>query len=393
MAKRNKGERAAAAGAATPAPESAKTTAARTTNLFVTATRPNAGKTAITLGLTKAFVKAGRNVGFIKPVGSADLESGKHKIDEDTLLVSRACNVHCNIDDMNPVSIRSGFPTEFTAKGAHEGLVKKLNGAFGRVSEGKEFVVVEGTGHGAVGASFGLSNAFTAKMLNAKVILISSGGIGHPIDEILLNQRYFAQEGVEILGVIINKVFPHEAEAIDGIARRILEDHGLRLLGAIPYAEELYQPSMMQVLEELRGNLINGDQSLTHSLGRILLGAMTPHNALDRMSGSQCIVTPGDREDLILCALARHVLDPTREFVLTGLVLTGGLYPGKSTLDMIRRTDIPVIVAKEDSYTVASRLTQIVVKISPWDKAKVETICALVAEHVKISDVLQGLSR
>lgn len=393
MTKRQRHAPAPAAPPVTSSAPAVTTRPAKIRNLFVTATRPNAGKTAITLGITHALVKSGRNIGFIKPVGSADLESGKHKIDEDTLLISRACNVHCNIDDMNPVSIRSGFPTEFIAKGGHEALLKKLTASFGRVSEGKEFVVIEGTGHGAVGAAFGLSNAFTAKMFNAKAILVASGGIGHPIDEILLNQRFFLQEGVEILGVIINKVFPHEVEAIEGIARRILEDHGLRLLGAIPYAEELYQPSMMQVLEELRGNLINGDQSLTHSLGRILLGAMTPHNALERMSGSQCIVTPGDREDLILCALARHVLDPKKEFVLTGLVLTGGLFPGKATLDMIRRTDIPVIVAKEDSYTVASRLTQIVVKISPWDKAKVETICSLVAEHVKIPQILEGLSR
>ena len=53
-----------------------------------------------------------------------------------------------------------------------------------------------------------LSNAQVAKMLNAKVIIVASGGIGRPIDEISLNKALFEKVGVDILGVIINKVDP-----------------------------------------------------------------------------------------------------------------------------------------------------------------------------------------
>ena len=57
-------------------------------------------------------------------------------------------------------------------------------------------VVVEGTGHAGVGAVVDLSNARVAAMLDAPVIIVSEGGIGRPIDEIVLNGALFAAHGV-----------------------------------------------------------------------------------------------------------------------------------------------------------------------------------------------------
>ena len=45
-----------------------------------------------------------------------------------------------------------------------------------------------------------------ANILSAKVIIVASGGIGRPIDEIALNQALFEKAGADIIGVIINKV-------------------------------------------------------------------------------------------------------------------------------------------------------------------------------------------
>jgi len=67
-------------------------------------------------------------------------------------------------------------------------------------------VVIEGTGHAGVGSIFDLSNARVANLLDAKVILVTSGGIGKPMDEIELNMALFEKECAEVIGVIINKV-------------------------------------------------------------------------------------------------------------------------------------------------------------------------------------------
>ncbi len=86
--------------------------------------------------------------------------------------------------------------------------MKKIVKAFDRVALGKGFCpLCEGSGHAWGWVSvFDLSNARVAKILGAKVIIVSQGGIGKPIDEIALNQALFEKEGVEVIGVILNKV-------------------------------------------------------------------------------------------------------------------------------------------------------------------------------------------
>jgi len=85
-------------------------------------------------------------------------------------------------------------------------LIKKIQKAFDRVAWEKDFVLCEGTGHAGVGSVFDLSNAQVAKILGAKVVIVTEGGIGKPIDEVSLNQALFDREGVEVIGVILNKV-------------------------------------------------------------------------------------------------------------------------------------------------------------------------------------------
>ena len=45
-------------------------------------------------------------------------------------------------------------------------------------------------------------------------LLGSQGGIGKPIDEVCVNQALFEKEGVEIIGVILNKVLPDKLDFI-----------------------------------------------------------------------------------------------------------------------------------------------------------------------------------
>jgi BioD-like phosphotransacetylase family protein len=360
-----------------------------TRNILITATRQNEGKTAITLGLTAAFSRRLKHIGFIKPLGLGDVDLVRARVDEDTLLVERACRIHCNIEDMSPVTLRGGFPDDMVTEKGRTELMDRVRRAHERVADGKELVVIEGTGHAAVGSVFGLANAAIARTFGAKVLLVSSGGVGHPIDEVLLNKRFFEHEGVELLGVVLNKVFPAERERIDRVTRRILEENGVRLLGVLPFDESLNRPRIMQVLEAVRGDVLAGETKLHHSVGQVLLGAMTPHNAIDHFKGEILLVTPGDRDDLLLAVTGLHHIPGRRAFTLSGIVLTGGLYPDKALLDLLKTLDIPVIVTQLDSFMAASAINNIVVKISPWDKEKIQYIVDFVGQHLDADEILK----
>src|SRR5204862_2302832 len=139
----------------------------------------------------------------------------------------------------------------------YDALLRKIQKAFGRVAWEKDFVLCEGSGHAGVGSVFDLSNARVAKILGAKVVIVSGGGIGKPIDEVSLNQALFEKEGVEIIGVILNKVLPEKVDSVTDFVRRGLKRKGLELLGVIPHQRILSNPTMELIRDELHAEVLN----------------------------------------------------------------------------------------------------------------------------------------
>jgi hypothetical protein len=221
-------------------------------------------------------------------------------------------------------------------------------------------------------------------MLGSKVVIVSSGGIGRPIDEIMLNAALFKKEGVEIAGVIINKVRPEKYEKVNRIVRAGLKKKGLRVFGVIPYKKLLSAPTMGQVLDELNFKLLSCTGSLDVTVGKILVGAMSPHEALKYFSDRSLIITPGDREDLILAVVGFQMDRAGDGIHISGIVLTGGLKPHKTVIDLVKRAKIPLLSAAGDTYSVASKIHDLTVKIRPEDSGKTRMIRDLIEKYVDI---------
>ena len=158
--------------------------------IFVSATNQNAGKTTFSLGLISALLKRFKNIGFIKPIGQRYLMEQGFKVDEDSILIEKVFGLSdkLKIKDLSPIAVERGFTEKYIENKAKGNYAKEILDAFDRVSAGKELVVIEGTGHAGVGSVFDLSNATVAKLLNSKVILLTPGGVGRPIDEAMLNK-------------------------------------------------------------------------------------------------------------------------------------------------------------------------------------------------------------
>src|ERR1044071_2865540 len=224
---------------------------ASTPRVFIAATRQNDGKTTTCLALRAAMQNSHPRVGYIKPVGQRFVEIAEQKIDEDTVLMDQVYNLNCPLLDMSPIAVEPDFTRKYLQSSNREALVKKIEKAFDRVSWEKDFVLCEGSGHAGVGSVFDLSNAQVAKVLKAKVVIVSRGGIGKPIDEVSLNQALFEKEGVEIIGVILNKVLRDKVDYITEFAKRGLKRKGLQLLGVVPHQQILSSPTMELIRDEL----------------------------------------------------------------------------------------------------------------------------------------------
>lgn len=359
--------------------------------IFIAATKQNDGKTTVSLGLISNLKDRLKKAAFIKPIGQRYLEEEGIKIDEDSLFIEEVCGIKCGLKDMSPIAVEKGFTEKYISQPQKKSITSQIKEAFRRVSRGQDLIIIEGTGHAGVGSVFDHSNAYVAKLLGSKVIIISSGGIGRPIDEILLNKALFDREGVKVLGVIINKVIPSKFDKISQLVKKGLKRKGVNVLGVIPYNDLLSFPTIEQILKETDFGLLCGKDTLESYVSNVIVGAMQPNDAIKYIRDNSLLITPGDREDMIMTALECYREKDKERLKVSGIVLSGGITPLGPTMEALKDSGIPVLLAQDDTYTVAACIHNLTVKIRPCDTVKINTAIKLIKDNVDLDSIVKGM--
>lgn len=361
-----------------------------TSRIFVAATRMNDGKTTTCLGLTAALQAMGKNVGYIKPIAQRVVQSGEDQVDEDTLLIDGLFSLDIPISAMSPVAIGPEFTKNYLENPEEIGpqLKDRICRAFDRAAYSKDIIVVEGSGHAGVGSVFGASNADNAKVLGSKALIVAAGGIGKPIDEIALNKALFDQSGVEVVGVILNKVLPDKIDFIRDFASRGLKKLGVPLIGVVPLQETLVYPNLDQVAEETKARWIYQPAGMRR-VRRVVIGAMSARRAAEyfRVNGTLVIV-PGDREDLL-----EAFIDGGGAKSLAGIILSNGLLPNEILMRRLTEAGIPVAAVEAESFAVTARVNNMTVKTMRQDSDKIPIIEKMIRESVDIPALLKAIKK
>jgi hypothetical protein len=356
-------------------------------HLYLAATGQNRGKTTVSLGVLDGFRRRGLSTGFMKPVGQRTLIEDGVPADEDAILMRHVFDLPEPLTQMSPVHIPRGFTQGYIEGGSVEDLPARISRAHASFGA-RDILLIEGTGHAGVGAVIDLSNAVVAAMLGAPAVIVSEGGVGRPIDEIVLNASLFERHGVHVAGAIVNKV---DLDAKPGLARTLergLARHGIPLLGVLPYRPLLSNPTLAMVLEGVHGETINAGPDLDGVIGGVAIGAMEPEHMLQRIGPRSLVIVPGDRTDVIQAIVGAHVDGDDDGTGALGLVLTGGYRPAKHVIDAIRGANLFATLVPEDTYVVASEVHDLLVKTHASDAGKIAEIKALVWEYLFIDRVL-----
>ncbi|MEX1118232.1 MAG: AAA family ATPase [Terrimicrobiaceae bacterium] len=361
-----------------------------TPRIFIAATEQNTGKTTISLGLHGALCESFQRIGFIKPVGQRFVDVEGKRIDEDSVLIRQTYDTQVPIEDMSPIAVEPEFTRRYINHANHDALVRRIKHSFDRTTWEKDFTIIEGTGHAGVGSVFDLSNARVAKLLGSKVLLIVPGGIGRPIDEAAVNKALFDKEGVEVIGVVMNKLLPSKMEAVSDIARRGFERLGMELLGVVPLDEILLQPSLEQVCRPAHAEFLHREKDSRTRVADILIGAMSTSHLFAEVVPGTLLIVPGDREDVILACLSRAMSESSQPFC--AIMLSDDLRPSQRLMDMISESNLPVMASPLDSYSIASRIHSMTVKTLPGDAEKILRIQNLISQHVDVKRILEKLS-
>ncbi len=358
-------------------------------NIFIAATEPNSGKSAISIGLLEAFERIVPDVGYIKPIGQRFRNN--NRFDEDASLIKEVFHQDSDLENMNPVSMKD-------IQNDKDQAIERIMRAYNKIAENKNVVVIEGTDYTSATSALEFDiNADIAKNLGAPVLLVANGA-GKTVDDIISNvtecRDSFQETGCDFLGVIVNKLDADDYGATYEQIREFLEKDKTILFGIPPYSVTLARPRLLDVAEELEARVIYRGDDLSKIVVEPRVFAMTLENGLRYINDKDgyLVITPGDRDDVITAIMAAQMSGAYPK--LSGIILTGGLEPGefvKKLIGGLGDAQLSILSVDDDTYITALKVNAVTGDIKRNDKEKIELAAQIVERHVDTKRIYDQL--
>ena len=190
----------------------------------------------------------------------------------------------------------------------------------------------------------------------------------------------------QVLGAVVNKVDVETHPQLPEVLAQGLAQHKIELIGCIPFSRLLANPSLELIATHLAGELLSGSAEADRIIGRVAIGAMQAKHAVAFLLDQTLLITPGDREDLLLACLATN--RAAGGSAVAGIVLTGGFRPSLAMLSELRDAGLFTFLVGTDTYRTAQAVDDILVKTHPADQEKIATIKDLVGRSLDIDRFL-----
>jgi phosphate acetyltransferase len=351
--------------------------------LFVAPTRNGVGLSSTTLGLVRALERQGLKVAFLKPIAQT------HEADtDDSVHFARAL---MGTRTPEPISLTSA--EEQLSLGAEEELMENVialsREAAGGVTGGADVLVAEGLALTERNTYAGALNASLARNLEAEVILVSSlAGVTSAAlaDELEISAlAYRRSDGGGLAGYILNFA-PRELDFGGLLAElrsrsRVLAGGELPLLGVVAQRPALGAPRTLDVARYLGATVLNeGEANLRRVSSTVVTARSVPRMA-HLFGPGALVVTPGDREDVVMAAALAHLSGVP----LAGLLFTSGSGPEDSIEKLCRAaltSTLPVLRTNTNSYETASRLSRMDARVPHDDTDRMDRMLDFIADRL-----------
>jgi BioD-like phosphotransacetylase family protein len=360
-----------------------------TQKLFVAATGQHCGKTTASLSIFSLLKKMGKNVGFVKPVGQVYVNYKGHDLDKDAALMAQVFDIdEEDLPHISPVIIKKGVTKKvlsgdvFTAD-----YVKAIETSLAYFEKKYDYLIIEGTGHAAVGSVIGINNAVSAKIYDAPVLLVSGGGIGNVVDRVYSNSLVFKAEGVHISGVMPNKLLSEKRDQVLYYLRKSLTEQGMTLCPGMTFRKELANPTFRQ-LAKVFGEEAKGDEE---KMDRIVLRTQVTAASIQRMAHileeDSALVIPGTRDEMIISMASMYGLDEFKNKI-TGVILSGEPPVNDIAREILKASGLPNFKTKKTSMACIQRIKDYQTKLDAADTVKIDFLKQLAEEQLDVDIVL-----
>ncbi len=349
--------------------------------LFLAPTGFGGGLNSISLGLIRALESAGLKVGFFKPIAQPfPVDQGRER---SCILVERTLNL------TSPEPLPLEQVERQLADGEIDLLLEDVVSRFQQVAVGKNVVIVEGMVPTRESNYTQRINTQLAKSLDAEVILIAAQGsdsLKRLAERIEIQaQLYGGAKDPKVLGVILNKVKTEEGlpAFVDSLKQHLplLGSADFQLLGTIPFSEELNALRTRDIAELLGAQVLNAGEADQRRVNKIVLCARAVPNTVQLLRSGVLVVTPGDRDDIILAASLASLNGEK----LAGLLLCSDFAPDPRILELCKAAldgGLPVMTVETNSYDTANNLFGLNKETPADDIERATRVTDFIAKHL-----------
>lgn len=348
---------------------------------FLAPVSRGAGLTSVSLGLLRSLERRGLRVGFFKPIGQCS--ASDHGPERSTHFVRATTALHPA--DPIPLSDAVGMV------GQSDELMSRVMRDFHRSAGDADVVIVEGLVATMEDPFIGPLNVELIRTLGAEVLLVANvaEGLGPSLaGQIEFAMRAFAS-GTEsrVAGCILNRLPLEDGEssykAVDR-CKALYRDLGANfpeLIAVIPENETLLQFRTRDVVRHLQAEVLSAGQMDLRRVREIHLLARKVPNMMHTFRPGNILVTPADRDDVLLASAMAAVSD----IPMAGLVLTGDTEIDERIYALCRpgwATGLPVLRVRTNSYDTATRLNEMSGEVPVDDFQRIENVMNFVSEHI-----------
>jgi uncharacterized protein len=330
-------------------------------SLYVGSTSGYTGKTLVTMGLGARFQRDGLKIGYMKPVGILPLKVDDTLTDHDAWRIYRALDLKDPLSEVCPVVLTQELTVKSYLKDI-KGLMPKITKSFEHLSKNKDIMLVGGYGSIYTGSFLDLQGLKVIERLDSRVVIVVKYE-GEYIADYVLQARKDLKE--RFLGVILNKITHDYMKSVEEYVKPFFKRKGIDILGIIPHDSVLGSITVEELNEMLGGKALCCHDKLGNLVENFLIGAMQVDKASEyfKKIRNNAVIVGGDRSDIQLSAL---------EAGSVCLILTGELYPSEIIISKAEEKNVPLLVVREDTYSIAKKLEKLSMRLRLRDKAKVE---------------------
>jgi BioD-like phosphotransacetylase family protein len=340
-------------------------------SLYVGSTGGYSGKSLVSMGLGHKLKKDGLVVGYFKPVGILPVKVNDVLTDNDAWRIFRALALKDPISEICPVVVTQELSVKGFLKDI-KGHLGKIVKSYQKLSKDKDVMLIGGYGSIYTGSVLGVQGLKVITRLKSKVIVIVKYEGDYVVDYVLQTKKDL---GDKFIGVILNKVTPEYKQGVNDYIVPFLNRKGVDILGVLPYDPIVGSITVEELNDMLGGKVVCCHHRLNNLVEHFLIGAMQVDKAIEyfKRTRNNAVIVGGDRADIQLSAI---------ESETECLILTGELYPGEIIISRAEQKNIPILVVRDDTYSVAKKLEKLSVRLRLRDKVKVERGMKLVTENV-----------